>query len=1647
MSCLKQLYLSFCTILACSQAHAQATANRMMPPVVNMRKQGWEVTLQQGNLTFGLPITTVPGEVSIPVAFGMNATYTSNVWITRPYDPDLHIRIPVTNEIDRPMVGGVHFGYISDSEVYSGTTVPGLTILEDGNQIADTQWTAFSTAGLGTTLNLPQAYGFTAVATGTAKVDPTATYLSYTTNLTGLKPVYQPIVQALTPSGFGTGTTSYKVVMDKNKARVFAYATSVHAWVPVLWADRFGHFVTFQWIRSTTGLPAGITAITKVTATNQRSKGVILRWANYTSNVEEVDILRLDFVGMNAPSVVIKGYPGFASNAPVGAIDPIPDNRWRVVPSVIGSVCRPKSIQIGAFGNISQPIWSGSGSPAAVTPGAPPADGTTASALQTWTFAYDANGAELTSYTDPRGLTTSFSYTNYGLASAPLRGVSRVDAIDSDANKLSKRWTRTIATSTTPLKVKVEGWWDPNLAVAPDRYHQFEFPTDTLNQGNGVYQTDSLMDTLGKTWSTTTYTYSQFGAGLTAELSSVQSVSIQQDKAPTITTAFGYQNTNGLQMTQQVVSATDSANKVYQIIKTNQTYGTRWDMLEGHQLTQVVTTRYAPDGVIALAPVTQKFEYDTPASGPALLQLLKSYLDGGSAGRHGTTFGYDGDGRSCTQDIYHVEGSLLQPSPNHTQVAYDTASGVVASQTVTDNTAPVQTQTMSQSQGSIDTSGRPTTLTDAAGITTTYSYDDRGRTLSISRSGSPTVTYAYPEELRTTITINGQITESVFDGFGRIRQKTVPTGILAANGSTLVTTQTPSYDLYGRQVSLTEINPANTGRTKSWGYDIFDRVISEAPFAGGPTTTSYDVAGINTKVTTTSPNQVSSYVLVDPLGQIVETVSPDGAHTKATYNGAGQRVALTVTPDGGPTQPRSWDYDALGRLTSKSEPETNTQTFSQFNALNQATVVIEAAQAKDLSQRRTRTLTFDGLGRMKTVSNGEDLLSYGYTGPNLTFSSRKVGGVTVIQTFAYNGAGGLLSSETTTQPGLSATVGYGYDTLGRLQTLTYPDNRIVTYGYDALSRIINIKNNGVPLINNITFDDWGNRWQTFFASGAQDQWDADLSGTRLKTWNIGYVGGGPDGRSYTYDDATNILKTAGEWTLTHDSMGRIKNANGFGLNTTHGYDAFGNGISHKVDPNPNPVPPAFNSFSFDPLPNNQIPGQDKSGASTGWNTNLRGEATQVGSAIGAGSTPSVFTLNLGWDGLGLLRSVAWISGNQTFQYAPSGMRVDLTDTVTNGNNRKYVYTSAGILLGEYRNPAGTPIWNRDVIYLGSEAIAEIGADGIHELHSDHLGSPRLITKGNGTWASSLVGTAETTLAYGAFGELVQQTGTYSPLTGYTGHIETDASGLLYMRGRYYSPSWHAFVNSDQGVDSNSLNQRAYVGGSPLHYTDPSGMAIFIGPNWKNILLNLLRYGIVPVIDYMPGPWSGAPPMSGVEGEISGMGASRTVAPSPGGAAIGAQQKPNLKNKTQCKTSWLPKSIGAQIGLQVDDSGSALSSQGNAGLLITPLGEDNGGGLDLIGGFISGGSFDTSKKTRDFIFGWFRGGGLSGVISNAQKTSDIRGDSKTFTMNVGTIIPTYGGSFSISPDGIWVLTIGLPKPAAGLGASFTCYDTTTKTTGQ
>lgn len=239
--------------------------------------------------------------------------------------------------------------------------------------------------------------------------------------------------------------------------------------------------------------------------------------------------------------------------------------------------------------------------------------------------------------------------------------------------------------------------------------------------------------------------------------------------------------------------------------------------------------------------------------------------------------------------------------------------------------------------------------------------------------------------------------------------------------------------------------------------------------------------------------------------------------------------------------------------------------------------------------------------------------------------------------------------------------------------------------------------------------------------------------------------------------------------------------------------------------------------------------------------------------------------------------------NGTWAMVWPGSSMTFTLTATNLQNGVSVVRTASTTVTV--GAASPTVWKRDVIYLGSEAIAEIDVAGIHELHNNHLSSPTIITSGSSAQI-------EGRQAFGPYGERVKSEG-YMPLIGYTGHIQQDATGLIYMRGRYYSPAWHRFVNSDQGVDPNSWNQMAYVGGSPFHATDPSGMETCVA----SIYVESAQVGDGP---WEPGYWINFlyecggggggdrldPISGGVSGGSGGAGTSSPQTPKPSPCALG-----------------------------------------------------------------------------------------------------------------------------------------------------------------
>ena len=116
----------------------------------------------------------------------------------------------------------------------------------------------------------------------------------------------------------------------------------------------------------------------------------------------------------------------------------------------------------------------------------------------------------------------------------------------------------------------------------------------------------------------------------------------------------------------------------------------------------------------------------------------------------------------------------------------------------------------------------------------------------------------------------------------------------------------------------------------------------------------------------------------------------------------------------------------------------------------------------------------------------------------------------------------------------------------------------------------------------------------------------------------------------------------------------------------------------------------------------------------------------------------------------------------------------------------------------------------------------------------------LLVDGMGSVRQEMVGSSvETATTYTPFGEVLEQTGTSGTVYGFTGEQEDSATGLLYLRARYYSPYLNRFISADTIVpdreDPQSFNRYAYARNNPSKYVDYDGhcwgVASFIR-NWN-----------------------------------------------------------------------------------------------------------------------------------------------------------------------------------------------------------------------
>ena len=846
-----------------------------------------------------------------------------------------------------------------------------------------------------------------------------------------------------------------------------------------------------------------------------------------------------------------------------------------------------------------------------------------------------------------------------------------------------------------------------------------------------------------------------------------------------------------------------------------------------------------------------------------------------------TTYAYDGNGSitgltdalggksAMSYDELGNVIAVLQKNSGTVNAAYDPLGHLLTETDALGNTTAYEydangkvtkiTDALGQSAAiSYDETGSVTRIDAPDGSSTGYAYDLAGRLTTETAANGAKTLYDYDSGRLVSTTLNGNETRFTYDLAGNI------TSVTDAEGRRVEL----SYDALGNLTAVTYPD----GTQDAYEYDALSRLVKYTPREGDATAYTYNAMG--DVLTVTVGNQTTSYEY-DLLGRMTATITADGARTEAVYDALGNTVKTTDALGNATSYAYTVDsllkeiryangatltanYDLVGNLTAETDPEGNATAY-EYDPVGRMTAVTDALgnttryeyDAADNLAKVTDALghvtsyTYDALGNLtsetdalgntvkysyttegwlETVTDAEghvtrytydrtgNVLTADYAGEQTeTNTYNELGLLTTVTTaegdtlYQYDDASRLIS---VTQPN-GETVSYTYDSHGNRATMTYPNGKTVKYTYDDMNRLIAVK--GVD--------------------GATTKYSYDALGRRIAT------DGAKEDTVYAYDEVGNLVSqtTTGAYDLAleyaYDLSGRMtqesRTENGATLTSSYIYDALGQLTSFTRSDGQS------ESYTYDPVGN--MTAKTQKGVSTTMRYNA---ANQLISSV-TGNDTTKYT----YDANGNLTRSENAGGVRSYAY--NALNLLQSFTREDGYSETYTY-NANRLLSEIRTSEDlTTTLTWDILYgdgvvisadqngkstnytYGLERISAISGSTRTEYVYDGRGSVAAEVSYNNAWYTFGGGLARKNVvskSYSPFGELLtEQTSGF----GYNGEYYNAATGMIYLRARFYAPEMNRFGQKDtlRGniADGISLNRYLYCQSDPVNFADYNGL--------------------------------------------------------------------------------------------------------------------------------------------------------------------------------------------------------------------------------
>lgn len=861
-------------------------------------------------------------------------------------------------------------------------------------------------------------------------------------------------------------------------------------------------------------------------------------------------------------------------------------------------------------------------------------------------------------------------------------------------------------------------------------------------------------------------------------------------------------------------------------------------------------------------------------------------------------FGYDADGRLITVTDGDGDITTFNRSASGTLTNIASQDGQVT--TVTLNAGnyleSITNPELETIQISYDTEGRMTSFTDAKMNTSTFLYSGLGllgkdtnaaggffQLARTKTNNLSTVTVTTAEGRVSTNQVNNQLDGTVERTVISPSGQTTTTNELGdsvvntstPDGTTIVETITPD-PRFGMLAPLQDLEVTTPNglvssitATRSFtGLDpndplIFSGFTDTLNINGRTFTSEFDKSLL--KFTDTSPTGRSTTSFIDAQGRITQQQIPNLFDTGFQYDARGRLT--TVTQGTAPNDRQSTiTYDAAGFIGSIMDPLGRSVQF-EYDAVGRVTKQI-------LPDLREINFTYDDNGNATSITPpGRPVHGFAYDAVNLEtdYTPPNIGLSQHATQFSYNldkQLTGILRPD-------GQTISLGYDTGGRLSTVTVPFGVGMgnyTYVYDAVTG--NLTGITSPAGEGLGFGYdgsllLGSTWAGTVSGSVSRTYDNDF---RITSRSVN----GANTISFGYD-TDSLLTSAGSETLTYDSanglltgttLGVVGDAftyNGFGEISSYGADVSGipvfetsfvrdklgrivektetvNGVQHVfeyaydtagrlVEVKKDSVVTA--TYSYDANGNRLNNGatyddQDRliSTSTTSYTYTANGELLT--------KTEGADTTQYSYDVLGNLLSVALPDGT-------------LIEYVVDGRNRRIGKKVNGVLTKAWLYKDGlNPIAELDgagnvvsrFVYASRANVPDYMIKGgvTHRIVSDHLGSPRQVI-------NSSDGTVIQELDYDAWGNVLFDTNPgFQPFSFAGGLYDTDTK-LVRFGARDYDPEVGRWTSKDPKGFLGGDNSYYYVEQNPIMLIDPTGETpwglVFAG---ANLALQLYQSG-------------------------------------------------------------------------------------------------------------------------------------------------------------------------------------------------------------